>query len=85
MKTTTVLNGNNEPLAEASCVRPANGGSAGAVLRTSGLDRLVSYYFGRRGRRIVLRDADGTAQHARITGTRWEPSGRLWFVRALAD
>jgi hypothetical protein len=85
MMMTLILNGNNEPLAEASCSRPAGESSAGAVLRTSGPDRIPGYYFGSKGRRIVLRHADGSAEHARILGTRWDPRGRLWFVRALAD
>jgi hypothetical protein len=85
MKTTLILNGNNEPLAEASSIRPVSGASAGAVLRTTGRDRLLPYYFGDHGRRIVLRAADGSSMAARITGTRWEAGARVWFVRTLAD
>jgi hypothetical protein len=85
MVTMTILNGNNEPLAEASCVRPADEVSTGAVLRTSRPDRLLAYYFANRGRQVVLRQPDGTAKSATITSTRWQPRGRLWYVRTLAD
>jgi hypothetical protein len=54
------------------------------VLRTSRPYRLLAYYFANRGRQVVLRQADGTAKHATITSTRWQPRGRLWYVRTLA-
>ncbi len=56
-----------------------------AVLSTRGLrggtaDRLLRYYFGLGGRRVVLLDWHGSRWLGRITGTRWHPKGRVWFI-----
>ena len=53
---------------------------SGPVLRGGGVDRLLRYYFGRGGRRIVLLDGHGSRWLGRITGTRWHPKGRVWFI-----
>ena len=53
---------------------------SGPGLRGGGVDRLLRYYFGRGGRRIVLLDGHGSRWLGRITGTRWHPKGRVWFI-----
>lgn len=48
--------------------------------RGDDVDRLLGYYIGRGGRRVVLLDGHGSRWLGRITGTRWHRSGRVWFV-----
>lgn len=40
--------------------------------------RLLRYYFGHGGRRVVLQDQHGSRWHGRISGTHWLSSGRVW-------
>lgn len=51
-----------------------------AGLRGGGVDRLLRYYFGRGGRRVVLLDGHDSRWLGRIAGTRWHPKGRVWFI-----
>ena len=48
--------------------------------RGGSVDRLLQYYIGRGGRRVILLDRHGSRWLGRITGTRWHPKGRVWFV-----
>jgi len=47
---------------------------------TPGAGRLLRYYFGRGGRRVVVLDDEGLRWPASIIRTRWGDAGRYWFV-----
>ncbi len=65
-------------LAEAAPARPKL--QAVPLERVGRVQRLLRYYFGRGGRRVVLLDGHGWRWLGRITGTRWHPNGRVWFI-----
>lgn|GEM_PF-1385273 len=62
----------------AAVMRPADGGRALLLSRVAGKGRLLSYYFGRGGRRVFIETGE-----FRLRGrlrTRWLENERLWIV-----
>ena len=53
-------------------------GRATAVATDNG-HLLLDYYFTRGGRAVLLH-LDGGARRGRISGTLWQPQGRLWLL-----
>jgi hypothetical protein len=67
---------------------PTNVADSDAPTAAGGrLGRLLRYYVGNAGRRVVLHDRAGKRWTGRITGTRWLSSraGRSWSFRACAQ
>ncbi len=59
-------------------MRPADGGRALLLSRVVGKGRLLGYYFGRGGRKVLIETGD-----FRLRGrlrTRWLENERLWIV-----
>lgn len=81
METTLVLAGEGQPLAETSLQLPAGEASAGATLLVRQPRCLLEYYFGRGQRQVMLQNGAGQRWPAQIVATRWDPQGRLWYLR----
>ena len=83
MKRARLLDTQGRPLATADLSPRTDLGGHGSLIALDARPshELLSYYFGRGGRGILI-GVGGGARPGRILGTRWTPEGRVWVLQA---